>query len=112
MPRQSDEANTAIGLGFECGLQRAAFATEHVKLVHFPQVVHLPRVEMVGAQAAKRIVQQAERSIAGTLVAFRRQEHAIAAALARRTEGLAVVVLTLLVRRSGVAVADAKPKRF
>ena len=33
---QSDEANTTVGLGFQHGLQHAALAAEHVKLVHFP----------------------------------------------------------------------------
>jgi hypothetical protein len=74
--------------------------------------VHLPEVEVIGAETPQRIVEQAQGPIARPLVRLRRQEDAVARAGAGGAERLAVVVLALLVCGRRVAVADAEPQRL
>src|SRR5262249_45695199 len=101
--RQAEMFDASLGPGHDQRLERAAFAENHVEIVERAQVVELPEIEVIGAEAAQRVVEQAQRTIAGAIVRLRGEEDLLPAF----AQGGAVVVDAAGVGGSGIAVGDS-----
>jgi hypothetical protein len=108
MAGQPQMLDAAVGLRLQERLEGAPFAEDAVEVVEGAQIVQLPKVEVIGVQAAQRIVEQAQRTIAAALVRLGGEEDLLAAF----AEGGAVVIDAAGVGRAldqGVAYCDTAP---
>jgi hypothetical protein len=112
MAGQTDEAHAAVASAPPPPFP-ARRPAQIASISSMPRRSHLPEVEAIGREPAQGIVEQAQRPVARAPVRLRRQEDGVARGpSAGGAERLAVVVLTLLIRGRGVAVADAEAQRF
>ena len=95
-PVESDVAHLALGLGDLGGLDGAAGIEDPIGVVVVVDFVELPKVQVVGAQAAQALVELLQGAVAGPVADLRHEEDVVAmvgqsAAIAALAEAVAIV---------------------
>src|SRR2546428_122277 len=83
MAGQAQEADTTLRAGLQECFESSALGEDPLEVVLGPQVVQLPEIEVIGPESAQAVVEQAQGTVAATLVSFGSKED-VPAALTKR----------------------------